>query len=469
MPEVLYHWRVLSGGITDVKSAAQAQAAALVSRGVSAPNPETEQRILKHYHEYESWVGTNGYSVLLNNYVMSYKRIAANLLMRKQPVKAFRYYSRYRNIKKIHNKRKRVLVVRNAFHDDFGGAETYALNLSKALSRNNYEPIVVSQVPELLAQAKSAGLLTVYGRWDQRQGWSKLYLLKGIKTSLWYIKQILAWRVSVLHLQSRDDFLFATFAGRVLGKTVVWTDHGDLKYILRESTPSSLRKSMLFAARHTKKIIAVSNSEKAEIERDYTLPNLGVIYNGVICPEVISPIQRSKEMCIIGSTSRLVDSKGIAELIEAFASLDRSKLQLWLVGEGKDKKKYQQTVRELGLGDKVVFWGQQPNVWDYLAAFDLFVMPTYHEAFSLSLIEATVSGLPIVCTEVGGNPEIAGLTKAQLVPAKNSKALAVAMNNIISQPSKYQISLNQKSKLAKQFDFYRIVKEEVIPLYEKSS
>lgn len=363
-------------------------------------------------------------------------------------------------------KQKNVLIIRNAW--GFGGAEMYTLNLAKALRKYGYNPIVVTRVPELIEKCSKENIRFIKGLWYMRQGWGKAYFLLNPIITTWYFFVILFNKIDTVHAQGKDDFVFATQAAKLLGKKVVWTDHADLKYIMEPNSNVALRDKILNLARYTRLVVAVSDSERAEIlKQSPDFPNLVTIHNGVFLPNNVKPVAKSKKI-IIGSTNRLVKAKGIAELINAFAKIEKiDECELWLVGDGEDRQEFNDLAKKNGVEEKVRFLGYQEDIWPYLLSFDIYVQPSYHEAFSLSLIEAAVAGKAIIATRTGGNPEIINNKTGTLVPIKDSKEITRAINNYLKHPKLAAAMASKLQGLAtKRFDFDKIVKDKIIPLYE---
>lgn len=142
---------------------------------------------------------------------------------------------------------------------------------------------------------------------------------------------------------------------------------------------------------------------------------------------------------IVGSVGRLNWAKEPLGLIRAFAALctklDGIEPALVLVGEGKLRGSIESLVAELGLGDKVLLLGDRDDVPALLSGFDLFVLGSKTEGYSIALLEACASALPIVATRVGGNGEIVadGVT-GWLVPSGDPAALADAMAAALADP-----------------------------------
>ena len=276
------------------------------------------------------------------------------------------------------------------------------------------------------------------------------------------------YRADIIHAQGRDDFIFATPAAHFLNKIVVWTDHGDLKYIMVSSAPNNLKKYIIQNAKRTTATIAVSNSEKNEILKSYSnFPKLEVIYNGVMQNMDHSIVQK-KSNFVIGATSRLVKSKGIEELIIGFSKIkELANSELWLVGDGEDKDYFKEVVSNLGITSRVKFFGFQKNVWPYLNSMDIFVHPSYHEAFCLSIIEAAMASKPVIATRTGGNPEIVDNSIGRLVPIKDAGAITDAINDLLQKEElRKEMGRNAAILARTKFDFEKIVSERLIPLYQ---
>ncbi len=373
-------------------------------------------------------------------------------------------------------KKYRVLIIRNAYQQDTGGAEQYAYNLALALKRAGHTPIVVTKHSPIRKKCRVAGILSVKGIWKESQEWSKWYYVRYCLTPIWYAWLILRYRISIVHPQSRDDFVFATRAGHWLRRKIIWTDHADLKYIMdRVNRPHPRMQTwILKAASKTHTIICVSKNERTliikvapELEK-----KLVVIYNGVFRPKAVVPISKHGKF-IIGTNARLVPEKGISELIAAFAIVasKHNEVELWLLGGlSNNEKKYKDQVDNLGIAKSVRFLGYLTNPNDYVASMDIFVHASYHEAFSLAIIEACMLGKPIIATNVGGTPEIINEKSGVLIESKSTEAIVGALEKLIANDKlRNSIASNAQAIAEKEFDFQQIVENKIIPLYERRS
>jgi glycosyltransferase involved in cell wall biosynthesis len=135
---------------------------------------------------------------------------------------------------------------------------------------------------------------------------------------------------------------------------------------------------------------------------------------------------------VVAAVSRLVARKGYREL--AAAMRDVPAAELWVVGERLDSDRGEDMVamlRAAGLGDRLRLLGYRSDVAHVLAAADIFALPSYFEGLPMSVIEAMLTGLPVVATAIRGPreqvvPEVTGL----LVPPRRVPELAAALRRL---------------------------------------
>jgi N-acetyl-alpha-D-glucosaminyl L-malate synthase BshA len=99
--------------------------------------------------------------------------------------------------------------------------------------------------------------------------------------------------------------------------------------------------------------------------------------------------------------------KRVPDVVEIFAIVrGRMPAKLVLVGDGPDRGAAEFLVRKYGLQKDVLFLGKQDNVYEKLAAADLFLLPSQLESFGLAALEAMACEVPVIATNVGGVPEV---------------------------------------------------------------
>ena len=144
---------------------------------------------------------------------------------------------------------------------------------------------------------------------------------------------------------------------------------------------------------------------------------------------------------VIGTVGRMQPEKDPLSLANAFISLVDTnpvfmkKLRLHMIGGGVLYEEVRQTFDGAGCLDNVWLPGDCNNVPDLMRNMDVFVLPSLGEGISNTILEAMASGLPVIATNVGGNPELVidGKT-GMLIPAGNSKALTDAIGMYLQTP-----------------------------------
>lgn len=372
-----------------------------------------------------------------------------------------------------------IILVRNAAPQDFGGGERFPVFLAQELQQAGFKPLILSHHQTLLAYAKDRAVPHKRTWWWAQQNWSgwriiliPLYLLWQIVLTGYYVILFLHHRAQVVHLQSKDDFIAGSIAGRLVGARVIWTDHADLKHIWKHVTiwyKNPVGKLVALAGRLAHSITVVSRSEQRLVTVNLSphsplRAKITVAYNGVEDRHDAYPRARhaSFTFCIAG---RLVVDKGISEAIAAFGQFHAAhpSSQLLLVGDGPDRAEFEQQAKQL----PIHFLGHHTDPLPEVVRADVYLHPTYHEGFSVSLVEASMLGLPIIATNVGGNPEIIHHeTTGLLIPAKDSAALASAMARLYEDPNlRKTLAENARQQFIDQFIFRQIVAEKFIPLY----
>ncbi len=214
---------------------------------------------------------------------------------------------------------------------------------------------------------------------------------------------------------------------------------------------------------------AVPNSQAGReylIRRGVKPSRIAVIYNGIDQDRLESrqeDVEAVRDRLgvppggkVVGVAARFFPVKNHAMFLRAAALIDTElpDTRYALLGDGPLRGDLESLSRELGLGSKVTFLGEQQQVGSYLAAFDIAALTSDTEGCSNSLLEAMAKGKPVVATDVGGNREVVrhGETGI-LVPAGNVEAMAEAVMTLLRDPQKAQdMGRCAKSVIDSQFD-----------------
>lgn len=369
--------------------------------------------------------------------------------------------------------RKTVFLIRNISPEKYGGAESYQIELAKILKKNNYEPIIFSQSSRLIKNAKEEHIKTVIPPYQKRQNWSSWriillpkYFLWQIKASFWYKKQIQRIKPEAVFIQSRDEWIATTLAAKKIGTKVFWIDHIDFRtWVLQNVNipfKNAIGKKILSLAKSVDKIIMISDYERTEfskITKKWKIDNVITIKNGVIDQinkyKSIKPTIKS--FCYVG---RLVDYKGLNELIDAFIRIKDQDVTLNIYGDGENKDKYQKKAA----GDtRIIFHGYTDDPLKAIAKSEFFVLPSYYEGLSIALLQAAMLGKTVIATNIDGNPEVVDKKTGILIPSKNTDKLYDAMTTVLNNKQLCKItSSNIRKKYEQEFDFEKTVKERII-------
>lgn len=148
--------------------------------------------------------------------------------------------------------------------------------------------------------------------------------------------------------------------------------------------------------------------------------------------EVRKKLGIRSDSIVVGYIGRIVPVKGLKYLVLAMNILKKKhpNAHLLIVGDGFEKAELQRMAKELGLNAYFAGWAK--NVLSFYAAIDIFVLPSFFEGLSNSLLEAMAMGKAIIATKVGGNKDIVLDGKnGFLVPTQNPHAISLKIDKLI--------------------------------------
>lgn len=377
--------------------------------------------------------------------------------------------------------RQKVIIIRNASPFDFGGGERYPIFVSSILKDNDFDPIIISGSKRLLEYAKTNHIQTMKGWWWKNQNWSSwrvilfpVYVAWQFILTLWYLSVFIREKPGVVHIHSKDDFIAGTFAAKIIGIRVVWTDYADLKHIwLNLSTwyKNPVGKFVYISAFLADAITVVSKSEQHEITAHLSAGSgvrekIVVIYNGCFDVRAAHPKKLSENKITYSIANRLVTDKGLRETIGAFIAINKkhSNTELLIIGDGPEASIFKKQAEGCSA---IKFVGFQNEPFDYINQSDIFLQPTYHEGFSVALVEACMLEMPIIATNVGGNVEIIDDNEnGLLVKSRDTDSLHEAMEKLYNdKPLRLKLARNARKTYEDGFTIGVLVKDHYIPVY----
>ncbi len=239
---------------------------------------------------------------------------------------------------------------------------------------------------------------------NKKEGNSLFFIFQLMKT----LKQLKADVVHTRNWGGMDGIIAARLAGI---SNIIHGEHG-----WSMDDPNGLNRKRFWVRRFMDlwitKYTCVSDQMKNWLENNIKVKKSVIqLYNGVECDTVYSCKNTSikKQLgiplraVVIGIVARLDPIKNHSGLIKAFHSLRSGypNSYLLIIGDGPERNKLE---RQSGGG--ILFLGNRSDVKNLLGVLDIFVLPSFNEGISNTILEAMSAGLPVVASKRGGNPEL---------------------------------------------------------------
>lgn len=305
-----------------------------------------------------------------------------------------------------------------------GGLENFVLNMI-ANNSKDFNPLIVC-LEGKGHLGENFDLVPVY----------ELAKQPGIswRTVIQLVHMIRQNNIQIIHTHNPSPHFYGALAGMLTRCPVINTKHG-------RNYPTEKKKVWLnrFATLLSNKVVAVSqDAADVCIEIEKIPPSkVHVILNGVdtrlFCPsesaktDGLQPIQ-------VGIVARLSAEKDHKNLLQASQYLAEKGacFHLNIIGDGPLRNELEEDVNSLGISSHVTIMGMRRDIPELLKKMDIFVLSSTTEGISLTLLEAMATGLPVVATRVGGNPEVVvdGST-GFLVPPKDPVCMAEKLFQLV--------------------------------------
>ena len=276
------------------------------------------------------------------------------------------------------------------------------------------------------------------------------------------------WKPDIIHCHVYFSGVVGIILGKIYKIPVVITEHwtGFPRKIL---TKWSILKAR-FVMNEAKIILPVSEDLEKAI-KSYGIKSRFQVIPNVVNTEIFYPTttRHRSEIKRILLVALLSPQKGVTYLFKSLAKLKekRQDFLLDIVGDGPNRKEYEEQVQKLRLQGIVRFHGlkTKPEVAEFMRRSDFFVLPSIWENLPCVLIEAMASGLPIVATKVGGISEIINEKVGVLVAQKDVEALVKSIDYMLDNYREY--SPEKISQYAKDNFSYEVVGAKLDILYRK--
>ena len=279
----------------------------------------------------------------------------------------------------------------------------------------------------------------------------------------------------LVHAHMPISGLLARLAARIAGvPRVAYTCHG---FLFNQPGPWWRRRLSLLLERAGGKLtdiyLTVSEEEAGDARRLGIHPGAVPVLNGRdparFQPDPVARAQLRAELgareddCVVVAVSRLVRHKGWPELLEAMRATPENCV-LWVVGErlasdhGEDMEPHFARAQQ-ALGRRLVRLGYRDDVPRVMAAADVFCLPSHFEGLPMSVIEAMLTGLPVVATDIGGPREqVAADETGLLVPPATVAPLAEALARLAADPAlRARMGEAGRARALERFDEAKVV------------
>ncbi len=338
----------------------------------------------------------------------------------------------------------------------------FLLPLMRGIRARGHEVIGVSAEGWLLDSVRAEGFRIVGVPFERR-----LSPLAHVRALRELVRLFRAERPDLVHAHMPISGFLARLAARITGvPRVAYTCHG---FLFNQEGSWRRRSAGLLmewiGGRLTDVFMTVSQSEAVDARRLHIFSAAHPIGNGrdptlfrpdqVTRARIRAELGTSADRVVVVAVSRLVRTKGYPELLAAMRYVPDA--ELWVVGERLASDPDDDMPRlfaEAGLGQRLRLLGYRNDVSALLAAADIFVLPSYFEGLPMSVIEAMLTGLPVVASDLDATrqqvvPEVTGL----LVPPRQVAPLTAAITRLVANaPLRAALGAAGRERAVQHFD-----------------
>ena len=290
------------------------------------------------------------------------------------------------------------------------------------------------------------------------------------------VDMVKLYKIELLHVHYAIPHAYAGYMAKQMLKDeginipMITTLHGtDITLV---GNHPFYKTAVTFSINKSDYVTSVSQSLKEDTLKLFNIKNdIQVIPNFIELDkselEQNTPCKRSvmasENEKIITHISNFRKVKRIPDVIQIFYKIQQKiPAKLMMVGDGPEKEKAENLCRELGIPEKVIFFGNSNEIDRILCLTDLFLLPSETESFGLVALEAMACGVPVISSNSGGLPEVNfdGIS-GYLSNVGNTDEMAENALKILKDDATLKTFKENALSVSKQFDINNI-----LPLYE---
>jgi len=313
----------------------------------------------------------------------------------------------------------RIVVFTSYFYPHKGGVERYVHEIYRRIIKQGIEVDIITCNTNNSPMEEIIDGMHIY-RLDCWHLLGGTFPIPKINMRFFKVIKVLN-KKSYSFVNTQTRFFVLSFIGFLYGKIkgikVIHTEHGTQHSILTNRVTNLLSKVYDHTIGHLVTRYADYNVAISDASGEFSM-HLGAsiyhpIYNGIDPSKfkarntnLKSSMHILHEYKIITFVGRLIEAKGVQDLIKVFADIRRSyKVKLLVVGSGNYLPKLQEMAKD---NPDIIFMGEksEEEIIDLLSITDIFVNPSYSEGLPTSVLEAASCSCPIIATDVGATKEI---------------------------------------------------------------
>ena len=290
------------------------------------------------------------------------------------------------------------------------------------------------------------------------------------------VDMVKLYKIELLHVHYAIPHAYAGYMAKQMLKNeginlpMITTLHGtDITLV---GNHPFYKPAVTFSINKSDYVTSVSQSLKDDTLKLFKIKNkIKVIPNFIELDKVVKDpsatchrsVMAKENERIVTHISNFRKVKRIPDIIKIFYNIQREMpAKLMMVGDGPEKENAEILCQELGISDKVIFFGNSNEIDKILLLTDLFLLPSETESFGLAALEAMACGVPVISSNSGGLPEVNfdGVS-GYLSDVGDVEEMAHNAIKILNDDKVLNQFKNNALEIAKKFDI-----KNILPIYE---